>query len=129
MLDGTGNQIDVSGGTSLTTPSQAAGAQTVTVQFSSGQVGLASNLWLATDALGTNLFTNGSGGACTGGNIISDCNDQFNVPQVLAMTKTSALLKAERHLRHVNKAAGARLTRARRAAAQRKLARLIKTHH
>ena len=128
VLDGTGNQIDVSGGTSLTTPSQAAGAQTVTVQFSSGQVGLASNLWLAPDALGTNLLTNGSGGACTGGNINSDCNDQFNVPQALAMTKTSALLKAERHLRPANKAAGARLTKARRAAAQRKLARLIKKH-
>ena len=48
VLDGTGNQIDVSGGTSLTAPTQAAGAQTVTVQFSSGQVGLASNLWLDT---------------------------------------------------------------------------------
>lgn len=128
LLDGTGNQIDVSGGTSLTAPSQPAGAQTVTVQFSSGQVGLASNLWLDFDALGTDLLTNGSGGSCTGGNVNSDCNNQFNVPQALAMTKTSALLKAERHLRRANTAAGARLTKARRAAAAKKLARLEKTH-
>ena len=119
VLDGTGNQIDVSGGTSLTTPTQAAGAQTVTVQFSSGQVGLASNLWLAPDVSRTNLFSQRvwrPAQHCTGGNPTSDCNDQFSVSQALAMTKTSALLKAERHLRHANKAAGVRLTKARRAA-------------
>jgi len=124
ILDGTGNIVATAGDTSVTLPSQGAGAQSITVQFASGQVGSAQNVNLTSDALTTNLGT-GTSGSCTG----NDCTDQGNVDQILAMTKTSSLVKAALHAKPANKAAEARVTKARRAAAQRKLAKLVAKHH
>src|SRR5581483_3282852 len=82
LLDNTGNIIGTAGGTSWTLPTQAAGPQTATVTFSSGQVGLAANLDLPDETLYTNSYS-GPTTACTSGNNAGKCADQPNVSQIL----------------------------------------------
>ena len=123
LLDGTGNPVATATSTSWSLPTQAAGPESATITFSSGQVGQAQNLDLPSETLYTNTYS-GPTTSCIGG----ECADQPNVSQILAITKTSSLVKAALHAKPMSKATAARITKARRAAAQRKLAKLIAKH-
>jgi hypothetical protein len=89
LLDSTGNNVAAAGVGSVTFPSQAAGPQTITVQFSPGQSVNATNVSFG----GAALFTPAVG--------------EPNIPQILSITSSGSLLHAARLHRHYSKAKAA----------------------
>jgi len=103
LLDNTGNVIAHAQPGGLTFPSQAAGPETITAQFTQAQVGNAANLAVINNddpapdpqgaAFTTNLST-GSGGNCIASvQLQNDCTDQPNVSQILSVTTTAAMAR------------------------------------
>jgi hypothetical protein len=90
LLDSTGNPVATAPGGSVTFPTQAAGPEQITVQFSPGQTTTATNVALDANALVTAIGT------------------EFNVPQILAATSTSSIL----HSAKLHKAQSKKLVRA-----------------
>jgi hypothetical protein len=111
LLDSTGNSVAAAGVGSVTFPSQAAGPETITVQFSPGQSVNATNVSFA------------------GGSIFTPAVAHANVPQILSITSTSSLLHSARLHRNQSKAAVARWRRHVRAWEKARLARFLHSLH
>jgi hypothetical protein len=145
LLDSTGNVVAHAQPGGLTFPSQAAGPETITAQFTQAQVGNAANLAVENaddpdpDAAGAAFTSNlatGSGNSCLQSGV-NPCTDQPNVSQILSVTTTSALARQAHlanarvkdraavrraqarnraHLRHLRAVSRARLAKIRRLA-------------
>jgi hypothetical protein len=113
LVDGTGNITFSAPAGSVTTPAQAAGPETITVQFSPGQVATAKNLALAAfAALGTNALGNPP--------------VQANEPQIMSAPSTASILHRAKLEKPMSKKQ-VRAIRARVRAEERAL--LAKLHH
>jgi hypothetical protein len=115
LVDGTGNITFSAPAGSVTTPAQAAGPETITVQFSPGQVATAKNLFLSIGALGTNALGNPP--------------VQFNPWQIMSAPSTASILHRAKLEKPMSKKQ-VRAIRARvRAEEKAMLAKLRHRHH
>jgi hypothetical protein len=111
LLDSTGNNVATAPAGSVTFPTQAAGPEQITVQFSPGQTTTATNFALTGPALAT----------ATG---------DINIPQILAATSTSSILhSAKLHKAQSKKMVRAANARTRKQEAALRAKFLRKLHH
>jgi hypothetical protein len=108
LIDGTGVDVTLTGASSVAFPTQAAGPEAVTVQFSPGQSVTAKNASVHPGALATGLGVT-------------------NVSQVLSITTEASIVKHLKTAKHMSKRAAAR-SNARSRAKNRAIVRRLMRH-